>query len=40
MEKGTTVLKAITTAGGVSEKAAINKTRIVREQKGAKYSSW
>ena len=36
MEKGTTVLKAITTAGGVSEKAAINKTRIVREQEGAK----
>jgi polysaccharide biosynthesis/export protein len=36
MEKGTTVLKAITTAGGVSEKAAINKTRIVREQQGAK----
>jgi polysaccharide export outer membrane protein len=36
MEKGTTVLKAITTAGGVSEKAAINKTRIVREQEGSK----
>ncbi len=36
LEKGTTVLKAITTAGGVSEKAAINKTRIVREQEGAK----
>lgn len=36
MEKGTTVLKAITTAGGVNEKAAINKTRIVREQEGAK----
>jgi len=36
LEKGTTVLKAITTAGGVSEKAAINKTRLVREQEGAK----
>jgi len=36
MEKGTTVLKAITTAGGVNEKAAINKTRIVREQEGRK----
>jgi polysaccharide export outer membrane protein len=36
MEKGTTVLKAITTAGGVSQKAAINKTRIVREQEGRK----
>lgn len=36
MEKETTVLKAITTAGGVSERAAINKTRILREQEGAK----
>ena len=36
LEKGTTVLKAITTAGGITEKAAINKTKIVREEGGAK----
>jgi len=36
LEKETTVLKAITTAGGVTEKAAINKTRVVRERGGKK----
>lgn len=36
LEKGTTVLKAITTAGGVTEKAAVNKTKVVREREGAK----
>ena len=36
LEKGTTVLKAITTAGGVTEKAAINKTKVVREKGGVK----
>lgn len=33
-EKGTTVLKAITTAGGVNDKAAINRTKVVREEGG------
>jgi len=36
LEKGTTVLKAITTAGGITEKAAINKTKVVREKEGLK----
>jgi len=36
LEKGTTILKAITTAGGVTEKAAINKTKVVREIGGRK----
>jgi polysaccharide export outer membrane protein len=36
LEKGTTVLKAITTAEGITEKAAINKTKIVREKEGVK----
>jgi len=36
LEKGITVLKAITIAGGTTEKAAINKTKIVREKDGAK----
>jgi len=36
LEIGTTVLKAITTAGGVTEIAAINKTKIVRERGGGK----
>ena len=33
-EKGTTVLKAITTAGGVTDIASINRTKVVREGKG------
>lgn len=36
LEKGITVLKAITIAGGTTEKAAINKTKIVREKDGQK----
>lgn len=36
LEKGVTVLKAITIAGGTTEKAAINKTKIVRERAGIK----
>jgi polysaccharide export outer membrane protein len=36
LENGTTVLKAITTAGGVTEIAAINRTKIVRERGGGK----
>jgi polysaccharide export outer membrane protein len=36
LEKETNVLKAITTAGGVTEKAAINRTKIVRERGGQK----
>jgi len=36
LEKGTTVLKAITTAGGVTEKAAVNRTKVVRERGGGK----
>ncbi len=36
LEKGITVLKAITIAGGTTEKAAINKTKIVREKGGQK----
>lgn len=36
LEKGTTVLKAITIAGGVTEIAAINKTKVVREHAGTK----
>ena len=38
MERGETitVLKAISIAGGVTEKAAINKTRIVREKDGVR----
>ncbi len=35
-ENGITVLKAITIAGGTTEKAAINKTKIVREKNGQK----
>ena len=34
LEKGVTVLKAITIAGGTTEKAAINRTKIVREKNG------
>ena len=33
-EKGTTVLKAITTAGGVTDIASINRTKVVREEEG------
>ena len=33
-EKGTTVLKAITTAGGVTDIASINRTKVVREEDG------
>ncbi len=36
LEKGVTVLKAITIAGGTTEKASINKTKIVREKDGQK----
>jgi len=36
IEKGTTVLKAITTAGGATEKAAVNRTKVVREKDGRK----
>lgn len=36
LEMGTTVLKAITTAGGATDKAAINKTKIVREEEGVR----
>lgn len=36
LERGITVLKAITIAGGTTEKAAINKTKIVRERDGQK----
>ena len=36
LEKDTTVLKAITTAGGATEKAAVNRTKVVREKQGAK----
>jgi len=36
LEMGTTVLKAITTAGGVTEKAAVNRTKVVREKAGQK----
>ena len=36
LEKGTTVLKAITTAGGATEKAAVNRTKVVREKEGKK----
>ncbi len=36
LEKGITVLKAITIAGGTTEKAAINKTKIIREKNGVK----
>ena len=36
LEKDTTVLKAITTAGGATEKAAVNRTRVVREKDGRK----
>ena len=32
--KGTTVLKAITTAGGVTDIASINRTKVVREEEG------
>jgi protein involved in polysaccharide export with SLBB domain len=33
-EQGTTVLKAITTAGGVTDIASINRTKVVREEEG------
>jgi polysaccharide export outer membrane protein len=36
LERGTTILKAITTAGGATEKAAINRTKVVREKEGQK----
>lgn len=36
LEIGTTVLKAIATAGGVTEKAAVNRTKVVREKAGQK----
>lgn len=36
LEKNTTVLKAITTAGGATEKAAVNRTKVVREKQGEK----
>jgi len=36
LERGTTVLKAITTAGGATEKAAVNRTKVVREKEGKK----
>ncbi|MBN2467641.1 MAG: polysaccharide biosynthesis/export family protein [Deltaproteobacteria bacterium] len=36
LEEGTTILKAITTAGGVTEKAAVNRTKVVREKSGGK----
>ena len=36
LEADTTVLKAITTAAGATEKAAINKTKIVREENGVR----
>ncbi|MFH0813617.1 MAG: polysaccharide biosynthesis/export family protein [Pseudomonadota bacterium] len=36
LEKGTTVLKAITTAGGSTEKAAVNRAKVVRERGGSK----
>lgn len=36
LEKGATVLKAITTAGGVTEKAAVNRTKVVREKEGVR----
>jgi len=36
LEKGTTILKAITTAGGATEKAAVNRTKVVREKEGKK----
>jgi len=36
LERGTTVLKAITTAGGTTEKAAVNRTKVVREKEGEK----
>ena len=36
LEKGATILKAITTAGGATEKAAVNRTRVVREKEGKK----
>ncbi|MFC1895937.1 polysaccharide biosynthesis/export family protein [Thermodesulfobacteriota bacterium] len=38
LEKGTTVLKAITTAGGVTDKAAINDSKVLREREGEKIS--
>ena len=33
-DRGVTVLKAIATAGGLTEKAAVRKTKVVREQEG------
>ena len=36
LEADTTVLKAITTAEGATDKAAINKTKIVREENGVR----
>lgn len=36
LEGSTTVLKAITTAGGATEKAAVNRTKVVREKQGRK----
>lgn len=36
LEAGTTVLKAITTAEGATDKANINKTKIVREENGVR----
>jgi len=36
LETGTTVLKAITTAEGATEKASINNTKIIREEDGVR----
>ena len=36
LERETTVIKAIATAGGATEKAAVNNTKVVRETGGRK----
>ena len=36
LEKGTTILKAITTAGGITDKASVNRTKVVREREGVR----
>lgn len=36
LQKGTTVLKAITIAGGVTKVAAVNRTKVLREKEGVR----
>ena len=36
LERSSTILKAITTAGGTTETASVNRTKVVREKEGVR----